>query len=69
MSNFLERLEAEKLELKIKLDKLRAFIRSDRFGELGKTQKYLLVVQADKMSGYLHCLISRLEDLNKDRNE
>ena len=64
MSNdFKTRLETEKLELEEKLDKLDAFLVSEKVNSVDDVQKALLQVQATAMNTYLQCLKERIERL------
>ena len=63
MSDFKTRLEAEKVELEEKLDKLDAFLVSEKVKDVNDVQKALLQVQATAMNTYLQCLKERIERL------
>lgn len=63
MSDFKIRLETEKVELEEKLDKLDAFLVSEKLNSVDDVQKVLLKVQATAMSTYLQCLKERIERL------
>jgi hypothetical protein len=63
MSDFKTRLETEKVELEQKLDKLDAFILSEKSKEIDDVQNALLHVQATAMNTYLQCLKERIERL------
>jgi len=63
MSDFKIRLETEKVELEEKLDKLDAFLVSEKVKEIDDVQKSLLQVQATAMNTYLQCLKERIERL------
>ena len=60
---FKDRLITEAQQLEEKLDKLDAFIESDKFNEVDDVQSALLHVQATAMNTYLQCLKERLERL------
>ena len=63
MSDFKTRLETEKVELEEKLNKLDAFLVSEKVKEIDDVQKALLQVQATAMNTYLRCLKERIERL------
>ena len=63
MSDFKTRLETEKVELEEKLDKLDAFLVSEKVNSVDDVQKALLQVQATAMNTYLQCLKERIERL------
>lgn len=63
MSDFKTRLETEKVELEEKLDKLDAFLVSEKVNSVDDVQKALLQVQAAAMNTYLQCLKERIERL------
>jgi len=63
MSDFKTRLEIEKSELKEKLNKLDAFLMSEKVNSVDDVQKALLQVQAIAMNTYLQCLKERIERL------
>jgi hypothetical protein len=63
MSDFKTRLETEKVELEEKLDKLDAFLLSEKSKEIDDVQNALLHVQATAMNTYLQCLKERIERL------
>jgi hypothetical protein len=63
MNDFKTRLENEKFELDERLDKLDAFLVSDKIKEVDDVQKALLQVQAVAMNTYLQCLKERIERL------
>ena len=63
MSNLETRLETERIELEEKLDKLDAFLVSDKINEANDVQKALMQVQATAMNTYLQCLKERIERL------
>ena len=63
MSDFKTRLETEKVELEAKLNKLDAFLVSEKVEEIDDVQKALLQVQATAMNTYLQCLKERNERL------
>jgi len=65
MSNFKTRLIEEKTQLEEKLDKLDAFLLSEKVQEIDDVQKALLQVQATAMNTYLQCLKERLERLGE----
>ncbi len=56
MSDFKTRLETERIDLEEKLNKLDAFLVSDKVKEIDDVQKALLQVQATAMNTYLQCL-------------
>jgi len=63
MPDFKERLVEEQVQLEEKLDKLDAFLMSDKVNEIADVQKALLQVQATAMNTYNQCLKERLERL------
>jgi len=63
MSDFKTRLEIEKSELEEKLNKLDAFLMSEKVNSVDDVQKALLQVQAIAMNTYLQCLKERIERL------
>ena len=63
MSDFKTRLETEKSDLEEKLNKLDAFLMSEKVNGVDDVQKALLQVQATAMNTYLQCLKERLERL------
>ncbi len=63
MSDFKTRLIEEKAQLEEKLDKLDAFLVSEKVKEIDDVQKALLQVQATAMNTYLQCLKARIERL------
>ncbi len=63
MSDFKTRLETEKVELEEKLNKLDAFLVSEKVKDVDDIQKTLLQVQATAMNTYLQCLKERIERL------
>lgn len=63
MNDFKLRLEVEKFELEEKLNKLDAFLVSEKVKDADDVQKALLQVQATAMNTYLQCLKERIERL------
>lgn len=63
MSDFKQRLNDEKEQLKQRLDKLDDFLVSEKVKEIDDVQKALLQVQATAMNTYLQCLKERIERL------
>ena len=63
MTDFKERLQAEKAQLEERLNKLDTFLESEKVKEIDDVQKALLKVQATAMNTYLQCLLERLERL------
>ena len=63
MSDFVSRLMAERNELQERVGKLRVFIESMPFNNIGKKQKHWLRKQLIVMEEYLLILDERLEDL------
>ena len=61
--DFKTRLIEEKNQLEEKLDKLDAFLISDKVDGIADVQKALLFVQATAMNTYLRCLEERIERL------
>lgn len=60
MSTFKERLDEEKAQLNEKLEKLRAFIDSEKFQEIDPVQMTLLNIQIKAMETYSQCLLERI---------
>jgi hypothetical protein len=63
MSDFKTRLVEEQVQLEEKLNKLDAFLLSEKVKEIADVQKALLQVQATAMNTYLQCLKERIERL------
>ena len=63
MSDFKDRLIDEQAQLEEKLNKLDAFLMSDKVKAVDDVQKALLHVQATAMNTYNQCLKERLERL------
>ena len=63
MSDFKERLIDEQAQLEEKLNKLDAFLMSDKVKAVDDVQKALLQVQATAMNTYNQCLKERIERL------
>ena len=63
MSDFKDRLIDEQAQLEEKLNKLDAFLMSDKVNAVDDVQKALLQVQATAMNTYNQCLKERLERL------
>jgi len=63
MSDFKDRLIDEQAQLEEKLNKLDAFLMSDKVKTVDDVQKALLQVQATAMNTYNQCLKERLERL------
>ena len=63
MSDFKDRLVEEQAQLEEKLNKLDAFLMSDKVKAVDDVQKALLQVQATAMNSYNQCLKERLERL------
>jgi hypothetical protein len=61
MSDFKERLVEEQAQLEEKLNKLDAFLMSDKVKAVDDVQKALLQVQSTAMNTYSQCLKERLE--------
>lgn len=61
--DFKTRLIEERNQLEEKLDKLDAFLISDKVDGIADVQKALLFVQATAMNTYLRCLEERIERL------
>lgn len=64
MSDLIQRLIDERIDLEEKLDKLDLFLMSEKADQIEKIQLALLKIQAAAMSTYLQCLIERLNYLN-----
>lgn len=63
MNDFKTRLVEEQAQLEEKLNKLDAFLMSEKVKDIDDVQKALLQVQATAMNTYLQCLKERLERL------
>lgn len=63
MNDFRTRLESEQTELEEKLNKLDAFLVSEKANSVNDVQKALLHVQATAMNTYNQCLKERLSRL------
>ena len=63
MSDFKTRLVEEQAQLEEKLDKLDAFLVSEKVKDVDDVQKALLQVQATAMNTYNQCLKERIERL------
>ena len=63
MSDFKTRLVEEQAQLEEKLNKLDAFLMSEKVNSVDDVQKALLQVQATAMNAYLQCLKERIERL------
>lgn len=64
-SNFKTRLNDEAVQLEEKLNKLDAFLMSEKVNNVEDVQKVLLKVQTAAMNTYLQCLKERIEQLEK----
>jgi hypothetical protein len=60
MSDFKDRLQAEKEQLDDRLQKLNGFIGTENFNKIKKDQQTLLNIQSSAMETYLKCLNERL---------
>lgn len=60
MNTFKERLDGEKAQLNERLEKLRAFIASEKFQEIDPVQMTLLNIQVKAMETYNQCLLERI---------
>ena len=65
MSDFIERLNEEQRELNEKVDKLHAFLYSDKIDKASAYQQDLLRIQLYAMRTYLDILSTRINDLEK----
>lgn len=63
MSAFLDRLELEYVELKVKGEKLNEFIYGENFSKIDPLQQSLLKIQIKAMETYLECLIERIDNI------
>lgn len=63
MDDFKQRLLDEKDQLEERLNKLDAFLESEKVKAIDDTQRALLKVQATAMNTYLQCLSERIERL------
>lgn len=63
MSDFKTRLIDEQAQLEEKLNKLNAFLLSEKVKEIDDVQKALLQVQETAMNTYLTCLKMRIDRL------
>ena len=59
--DYKDRMRNEYIDLKTKIDKLAAFIYSDKFCKLDITRRELLVKQFRAMEKYLSILVERME--------
>jgi hypothetical protein len=66
MSDFIQRLVAEKSELDEKKSKLETFKESDNFKKVELVQQSLLNIQLRAMMTYSECLAERLRFLNSN---
>lgn len=60
MEDFIKRIQEEKTELDIKIEKLKSFMGSTKFKEISELNQELLSVQLIFMDGYTAVLNSRL---------
>lgn len=60
MPPHVERMCDEAIELGVRIEKLRAFMQSDRFDALDGEEQELLALQAAGMTTYAHALSKRL---------
>ena len=65
MEDFKTRLVEEAKQLMEKLEKLREFIKSNKFPLLSSTNQSLLKIQCTAMATYLECLSARIDLLIK----
>jgi len=63
MNDFKQRLETERVQLEERLNKLDAFLLSEKVNEIDPVQKSLLNIQSSAMNTYLKCLDERLSRL------
>jgi hypothetical protein len=63
MNDFKTRLVEEKAQLEEKMNKLDAFLMSEKVKDVDDVQKALLQVQATAMNTYLTCLKMRIDRL------
>ena len=61
MNEILARLEAEAEALELKMDKLNAFVGTEKFLNLSKMNRYLLTAQLGSMSTYFTILTARID--------
>ena len=70
MKDYIERMKKERQELADKQEKLMNFLRT-HFGQLDKTEWYLMSSQASVMSKYIQVLDARIThaELKESQNE
>lgn len=64
--NVIAELKAEKAPLREKIERLKLFMRGEKFREIGKNQQVLLSRQLQSMEAYYGCLVLRIDDLECD---
>lgn len=64
MTDFIDRLNAENIELTERIVRLSDFVEDvNRFGKVSEKQKTLLLIQLDAMKTYHRVLRARIDDL------
>lgn len=64
MTDFIDRLNAENIELTERIVRLSDFVEDvNRFGKISEKQKTLLLIQLDAMKTYHRVLRARIDDL------
>lgn len=61
MGDHVKRMRAEAMDLMVKIGKIREFIQSDKFNDLSKEEKDLMLSQRDIMVNYCAVLDRRIE--------
>ena len=64
MEDFKKRLQAEKKDLSVRIEKLRDFIGSEGFTKIDPVQMTLLNIQVKAMETYSQCLLERIVRLD-----
>ena len=64
MEDFKKRLQAEKKDLSVRIEKLRDFIGSEGFTKIDPVQMTLLNIQVKAMETYSQCLLERIVRLS-----
>ena len=64
-----KKLELEFQELNQKIQKLKTFLESKEYSNLGDNQQFLLYIQHEAMRTYGSCLVSRMKDIILETKE
>lgn len=64
MEDFKKRLQAEKKDLSVRMEKLRDFMGSEGFTKIDPVQMTLLNIQVKAMETYSQCLLERIVRLD-----